>query len=405
MKKHIVPLIGTVYLPSFFFWLMVGISQPTLPLFLTGIGVNVALVGLILSSEALGAFLGTIPGNNLQSRMSIRNFMVLGFGIATAALILLSSTRSVPLIFAAWMFVGVGTALTELGSHQLLSHIDQAVRGRSVSVLGGIHRLSNALGPALGGYLANRFSFTVAFWAMVGLAALSIVMVLIFLPTSNATQAADLNAVKPTAADKNYRQQLRETFVDNRQVIVPAMSGLFLFQTLRRSRKVLIPLIAAQLIDLNVAQVGYVMSIISFVDMLFFLPAGIIMDRYGRKWAIVPSLIIQSLGFLLLPFAWSFASLAVFASVIGFGNGLSSGTMMTVGADLAPDHQRIPFLGIWRLGGMGGFFAAPNVVGVIAQLFTLSVTSNVITVIGLTAASIFALKVPETLQKPGATSV
>jgi sugar phosphate permease len=87
------------------------------------------------------------------------------------------------------------------------------------------------------------------------------------------------------------------------------------------------------------------------------------MDRLGRKVAIVPCFAIQGLVMLLLPLAGGFAGLLAVAAVRGFANGLGSGVMMTVGADLAPSGSRGEFLGVWRLVGDAGGSGAPLALG------------------------------------------
>ena len=86
------------------------------------------------------------------------------------------------------------------------------------------------------------------------------------------------------------------------------------------------------------------------------------------------------------------------ASLIGFGNGLGSGTMMTLGADLAPRGARGEFLGIWRLIGDAGFTGGPIIAGAVADLVVLQAAALTVSGAGLIAAIIFALLVPETLQ-------
>ena len=63
----------------------------------------------------------------------------------------------------------------------------------------------------------------------------------------------------------------------------------------------------------------------------------------------------------LIPLTGSFAALLAATSLIGFGNGLGSGTMLTLGADLAPPKGEGmgAFLGLWRLIGDTGHTSAP----------------------------------------------
>jgi MFS family permease len=182
--------------------------------------------------------------------------------------------------------------------------------------------------------------------------------------------------------------------------LLTAGAGQLFAQMIRAGREVIIPLYAAQVLGLGVQDVGLIVSVAAAIDMSLFYPTGIIMDRWGRKFAIVPSFLIQAIGMSLVPLTWSFTTLLLAAGLIGFGNGLGSGNMLTLGADLAPKEGRGEFLGIWRLigdmGGMGG----PVVVGAVADLLALPMAAVAMSGAGLLAVLIFALMVPETLKKP-----
>jgi MFS family permease len=122
------------------------------------------------------------------------------------------------------------------------------------------------------------------------------------------------------------------------------------------------------------------------------------MDRYGRKFAIVPSFLVQGIGLALIPLTTGFSALAGVAGLIGFGNGLGSGTMMTLGADLSPKKFRGEFLGMWRLIGDLGFTSGPLVAGVVAGALALPAAAFVMGGSGLAASLVFALLVPETMN-------
>jgi MFS family permease len=190
-------------------------------------------------------------------------------------------------------------------------------------------------------------------------------------------------------------------FKSHYRQLATAGSGQLFAQTLRKGRHVIVPLYAADIIGLNVQAVGWILSVSAFLDMSMFYPAGLMMDRYGRKYATVPSFLTQTVGMSLIPFTGSFFGLLLATSVIGLGNGLGSGSMMTLGADLAPGESIGEFLAIWRLIGDGGDMGSPLVVGGIADLLSLSAATFAISGIGLLAVGTFALLVPETLRKAG----
>jgi len=123
------------------------------------------------------------------------------------------------------------------------------------------------------------------------------------------------------------------------------------------------------------------------------------MDRLGRRYAIVPSFLIQAIGMSLLPLSGTFAGLLIASALIGLGNGLGSGSMMTLGADLAPHGTRAEFLGVWRWIGDVGSTGGPLIVGGVADLVTLPTGAWVMGGAGLIAAMIFVFLVPETLSR------
>ncbi|MEL6149629.1 MAG: MFS transporter, partial [Chloroflexota bacterium] len=127
--------------------------------------------------------------------------------------------------------------------------------------------------------------------------------------------------------------------------------------------------------------------------------SGILMDRFGRKWAIVPAFVVQATGVLLIPFTGSALALAAVAALIGTGNATSSGTMMTLGGDFAPPETRGEFLGVWRFIGDVGATSAPLIVGAVAQALVLQASVFTIAGFGYGTALWFALLVPETLRK------
>lgn len=386
------PLIGALFLPNFLIALVLGIAEPVLPLYLQSAGASYVLVGTVVSALAIGRLLASLPASGVLTRFSMRHTMLAGMVVMAVALILLAMTTAVPLIFASWLLAGMGLTLYELARHQFIAaHVVNHNRGRVVAVIGGTFRLGNVIGPAVGGWVAGQAGFQAPFLLMAGLAVVTGTAVLLFMPQATIPQHA--------FSWRAYGVELRETFRDYRRILLVAGSGQLLMQLVRRSRGIIIPLFAANALGLDVAAVGLVMSIGSVLDTAMFIPAGLIVDRYGRKAAIIPSLLIQAAGLFLLPLTASFTALAAVAGLIGFGNGISSGTMITLGADLAPPDRRTPFLGIWRMFNSLGFALGPNIVGGVAGLLTLSLASSTIGIIALLAAGLFYQFVPETLQK------
>ncbi len=368
-----------------------GVSAPVLPLYLQTVGASYAVIGTVVSAAAIGRLIATLPSSGLLTRLSMRNGMLVGLTILTAALLAMTWVNTIVVIFICWFTTGIGFTLYELARHQfIVAQIANQHRGRSVSVVGGVFRLGNVIGPIIGGWTAQLYGFRTPFFIMAGCAVVTAVIIFITIPnTTPPRQPFSLGS---------YSKDLWHTLQNYRYILLVAGSGQLMMQLVRRTRSIIVPLYAANSLGLDVATIGIVISIGSALDTVMFIPAGLILDKFGRKMAIIPSLILQAIGLLILPLATSFAALIGVVSLMGIGNGISAGTMLTLGADLAPKEQPAPFLALWRISSSLGFALGPNVVGAVAALLTLPIASMTAGGIGLLAALIFYRFVPETLK-------
>ncbi|WP_343394762.1 hypothetical protein [Candidatus Amarobacter glycogenicus] len=86
------------------------------------------------------------------------------------------------------------------------------------------------------------------------------------------------------------------------------------------------------------------------------------MDRWGPQGRRPPLPLDYGGRHVPHPLSSGFASLVVVGLLIGFGNGLGSGIVMTLGADFSPEIGRAQFLGAWRVCGDLGTAGGPLVV-------------------------------------------
>jgi hypothetical protein len=92
---------------------------------------------------------------------------------------------------------------------------------------------------------------------------------------------------------------------------------------------------------------------------------------------------------------------AMFAAVLGVGNGLSSGILLTLGADVAPISDPAPFLGSWRTLTDAGGALSPLLVSGITAVTSLSIATGAVGVVGLLGALAFLRWVPRFVPRTG----
>ena len=384
------PLVLAVYLPSGLISVCQGMMIPVLPIFTRTFDASYGVVGLVLAAEAVGQICGNIPVGTVLRRVGRNNTLRIGVVIVLTTVFALYWSQTVLEVVCLRFLTGVGHAIWNVSRMAYLAEetVSQN-RGRAIATFGGVGRMGGFIGPGIGGLVAAYWGIRAPFiaYAIIGV----VVFLIVLFGLGPDKPVAD----RPDA--KTFR--MWDVFREKLSILTKAGTGQFLAQTVRSGRAVIVPLYGADIIGLGVDQIGFILSAASFVDMSLFYPAGLIMDRFGRKFAIVPSFLVQALGLAVVPFTGGFISLAAATCVIGIGNGLSSGSMMTLGADLAPEEDVGDFLGVWRLIGDGGRMGSPVVVGGISDFVGLQPAALVIACAGLCSSAIFALFVPETLDK------
>ena len=89
--------------------------------------------------------------------------------------------------------------------------------------------------------------------------------------------------------------------------------------------------------------------------------------------------------------------------LIGLGNGIGSGTMLTLSADIAPPEFRGEFFGYWRVVSEGARLGSHATIGGVGSLFSLTAAALLIAVGGFVGFLLFAFCVRETLVKDRTT--
>jgi len=441
------PLILPLYLPSLLISIAQGLMMPVLPLYANSFDAPYFLVGLLLAGDGLGLLLGDLPAGAVMRRLERRQGMLIGISMVGLATLGLFWAPSLPVALLFRFTSGLGNSLYNVARHTFVADtITIATRGQSVALLGATFRMGRMLGPAAAGLLAGALGLRAPFLVVAAVCALAVLTIYLFnrsgdsgsqqdaliaesasapprlpvappvrfeppLPVTPGLPVAPPVRFEPPlpvapplelAATEGEVARMLRTLREHALLLAAPGLGQFLMQMVRVGPGIVLPLYGSLVLHLDVTQIGLLFSIASLVDMALFYPTGLIMDRLGRKWAIVPSALIMALGLALVPLATSFEGLLLAAVLNGFGNGLGSGVMLTLGADLAPTKSRGEFLGLWGLIGDAGVSSGPLLVGAVTDLLALAPATWAIAASGLAAGAVFALLVPETLKKKAA---
>lgn len=390
--KAISTLIFQVYLPALLMHVGWSMTIPVLPLFARELGAGLAIAGLIVSAKGVGPLILNIPSGMLISRYGNRLVLYVTTVLTLLAAIGSGLTRSI--FFLGIMMLLAGGAqtvwmMTRINYLRAVVPIER--RGRAIASVGGIIRIGTFLGPIIGGYAGKYLGLHAVFFVQ----AAATFLVLIQLTLSKKTK--EVHVRNPEEKPGGIPTVLR-VLGEHRKSFLTVGLVTIAFAIVRTGRHIVFPL-WGEYIGLDVVQIGLIFSLISSIDMTLFFPAGMLMDRKGRKWSAVPALLIMSVSFFLLPFAETFAVMLVVGLLHGFGNGLGSGIVMTMGSDLSPRQHAGEFLGIWFLVSEVGRFIGPAAIGYISELLAMSAASFATGGIGVLGVAYLLFFVTDTLKK------
>lgn len=366
-----------VYGPTLLVSIGAGAILPLVALSARDLGASIGVAALVVAMLGIGQLAGDLPAGALAARIGERRALILACLIDVGALIGAFLAPSVVLLSAAVFVAGLASAVFSLARQTYLTAaVPLRVRARAMSTLGGVFRIGSFIGPFVGAIIVTQASIASAY---------VFAAVMSLLAAGLSTLLPDLvpPAPKSGGGDRgNHETQSQpqptvlSVLAKHRRTLLTLGTGVLVLSAARATRQAIIPLWAeAQGID--AATTSVIFGISAGVDILLFYPGGAIMDRYGRAAVAIPAMITLGVGFVLLPLTDTVVSVGAVACLMGLGNGISSGVVLTLGADAAPVEGRSQFLGGWRLCADLGNALGPLAIGAISAVATLGLATIV----------------------------
>lgn len=392
-------LLPSVYVPFTLAGVGTGMLIPVLPLYLTDLDASFTATAIVLAAAGLGAAVGGLPAGAAVGRFGERRLLEGSLVVMGLTAALAGWVTAVAALVALRLAYGAGSIGLRLASQ---THITRVVivtaRGRAMATMGGSIRLAFLVGPLLGGWMVELAGFRATFGVIGAMAAVGLIaarqapLAVAEHPVASRSDHRPPSAVTPTAVTPSAvartdaapretspteptRLSMAAALRRHHRLLLRGGIGPALVMTVREGRNVVVPLVAIGL-DLSPTQVGAVVAVGTGADLLLFPLSGYVMDRYGRLAAMIPAFGLFAVGLFVLAGAES-ASTAVLAGVImGVGNGLSAGTMLTLGSDLAPADAPGQFLAAMAAMQDSGKIAGPLLVGWMADAVGLGASST-----------------------------
>lgn len=425
-----------IYGPTILFGIGEGAVVPLIPIVATKLGADLATSGLVASALVVGQLCGNIPAGWLVVRIGERLTMAFAGTLALVGVLGLIFAPSLGLLTASVFLIGICAAAFGLARHAFMTtKVPFTFRARALALLGGSFRFGMFVGPFLAVLLLGLTGTEAsAAWAFAVCLVACVLLVLLGPDpeqsfddemTRGATSARSGVLLQQPAdtgeavtgsiklpnedAEVSYRDRSEgvfRTMVRYRRVLARLGTAAASLAAVRSARQVVLPLWGIS-IGLDAHTISLVVGVAGAIDFALFYASGQVMDRFGRLWAVLPSMLLMGAGFVALAFTHELPDaamwFAMFAAVIGVGNGLSSGILMTLGADVAPQHEPAPFLSSWRTMNDAGGATAPVIFSLLAAVASIGFATGAMGVIALFGAFGFWRWVPKFVRKSNIT--
>lgn len=376
-------LILPVFLPSILFSTGEASLFPVLPANATSLGADLPTAGLISGLLMMGMVFFDLPAATLVRRIGERNAMIGAALVASAAILCAFFARDL-ITLGVFVFIGGSTtAVFGLARHGYMAdNVPLSHRARSLALLGGMFRGGYFIGPVIGS-LVVFLSDTQTVYLVAVVFCTAAALCLIFFTKAETRDTHTVGtASSPWAVAKRESGKL-------------ATVGLAaaILAALRTARTIGLPLWGI-FIGLHPGTTSLIIGVAGAVDFALFYASGQVMDRFGRRWAAIPTLFGMAVTMAALLLADSESSFFIAAIAMSLANALGSGVIMVLGADLAPAGETNEFLAGYRLLVDVGQASTPPIISAITAMASLPLAMGSMSVLSLVGAGLLLRYLP-----------
>ncbi|MGL5034206.1 MAG: MFS transporter [Microcystaceae cyanobacterium] len=321
-----------LFLTSLFFWIGLTILLPTLPTYTQDLGGTRQQVGWVMGAFAIGLLGSRVWLGQLVDRRGRKIAILIGTVVGTIAPIAYLLAHSIPPLMAIRAFHGISVAAFTTGSNALTVDLSPAKqRGELIGYMSLAVPVGMALGPALGGYLAESVGYTALFLTSgsCGLLALLVCLPIKELP---------LETKKEQTPGSNLPESRTIwQLISSQSLLVPALI-LLLIGLVFGNLATFLPLYIR---DIHLAlNTGLFYSVAAMTSFMARFWTGQASDTYGRGIFISGSLVCYLVSMLILSLAKTSDLFLLAAALEGIGAGILIPMTIALISDRSEFHER-----------------------------------------------------------------
>ena len=371
-----------------------GAIVPVVALYARSFGVAHAAIGVAIAVYGLARFLVAMPVGKLTDVLGRRVALALGGLVTAAGNLLCAYAPNFATFVAARFLAGAGAALVLIAGQIVLADITTPERrGRVMAIYQGVFLFAVGVGPYPGGLLAEHFGLAAPFLVYAGAGALATVVAWLAIPdTRVSTVSAEAVTTLPPFAAQVRLLTAHPGF------LLVSLVGLMNAVVRTGALFNVVPVLARDRLLLGTDRIGFGLALSSVVGLVLAYPAGVLVDRYGRKTIIVPATAATGLSMLLFLTATSYAGFLTGCVVWSVAVGVSGAAPAAYAADVAPPGMNAAAMSTYRMLSDLGYVIGPIALGVVTDVFGGDAALTTAAALMVGVAVLFARGAPETYR-------
>ena len=406
-KTDLKHLLLTLHLPAVSMGLGLGVTVPVLPQITKELGAGLEVAGLVFVAQLLGTLAAPLPTGYLIDRLGRRRVLLAGPLVTAAASLLVAKVAIDGSLYELLVYrfiAGWGEQMWMLSRIAVIADTGaSSQRGKQVTSMFGVQQIGNLTGPVIGGVAAVQLGLWTPFVMHAAIVLVAVIPSFFILRESAPDRRREPQSFAASSASGPEPGVWR-------RLLVPPLPAVFAVQFLANVTRGgifgggVIVLYAAYAYDVAPDELGYLRGAMAAVGIPIIFAGGFVMDRFGRKYTIVPGLILSASAMAFLAgtayFDASYAWFIAAFTAVHMAVNVISGNMQTLGTDVAPVNARGMFFGVSRTVAQGGAVLSPASFSAVTSLAGAGAAFSFLGASALVGAIIVVFLVPETLRRP-----
>ena len=369
-KKAFITLFAVVFTGM----LGMGIISPLMPLYAESMGAAGLGLGIMYSGFALSRTIFMPIMGRLSDRRGRKIFIGLGLLAYTIISLSYALASNMYALTSIRFLHGIASAMVIPIAHAYIGDlIPKGREGAYMNLFSMSMFLGMGSGPFLGGFLADTFYMNAGFYAMAGLTALALLLLLFLVPTVESS--SERGKRTPSAP-------LRTIIRDNKVKAISLSLASRAFY--RQGISAFLPILAVSTMGMSIASIGAILSIFMLTGGFAQGLLGPLADRFNKKRLIVIGSITAPVFVFFIPYMPAGAMLLAMLLPTALFGAVARAAVMALNVELGNQYGGMgSVMGISRSVMSLGMVIGPLVFGYTMDHFGVNLVFQIGAIVGI----------------------